>query len=96
MMPDPELVPDFEDTGGPGKDWQFNPDPDGFVPVIPHKIIVVCPTALRRRTRFHMGLVRRRARRILCPGCGRKAFWEVVTTTSRKAGESADFDLGPA
>ena len=74
-------------------DWEVRPDPSGFVPVPPHKIIVVCPSALRRRTRFHMGLVRRRARRMLCPGCGRKAVWEVVTATSDLAAESADFEF---
>ena len=85
-----EPAPDDETRS----DWEVNPDPSGFVPVPPHKIIVVCPSALRRRTRFRMGIVRRRAQRILCPGCGRKAFWEVVTTASAHAAESADFEFG--
>ena len=77
------------DPGGPGRDWELNPDPAGFVPVPPHKIIVVCPSALRRRTRFHMGIVRRKTARLLCPACGRKAFWETVLHTD----ESADFEF---
>ena len=63
---------------------------DTYVPVPQHKIIVVCPCALRLRTRLHMGIVRRKAQRIPCPGCSRKAFWETVETTS----ESADFTFG--
>lgn len=87
-----EPGPDDESVPPPHKLWEINPDPSGFIPVPPHKIIVVCPSALRRRTRFRMGIVRRRAQRMLCPGCGRKAFWEVVTTDSERAAESADFE----
>lgn len=90
MIPGPVGEDDQDDATN--ADWQVNPDPSGFIPVPPHKIIVVCPSALRRRTRFRMGIVRRRAQRMLCPGCGRKAFWEVVTSTSERAAESADFE----
>lgn len=50
-----------------------------------HTVIIVCQTSLRRRTRWHMAVVRRKADVLPCPRCARKAYIEVVEHTDLSA-----------
>lgn len=59
--------------------------PADYIPVEPHKIIIVCPCSLRRRTRWALKVTRRKTDVMACPECARRAYKEVVGTTTQSA-----------